>query len=73
MSKKILQTLDHVLEGPPALIFKTGIFKNFLKMRNTGLQAFPSLPPPPGQIPSRRCLSVTKAMLMAAAARGRLC
>ena len=38
MSKKILQTLDHVLEGPPPLIFKTGIFKNFLKMRNADLQ-----------------------------------
>ena len=38
MSKKILQILDHVLEGPPPLIFKTGIFKNFLKIRNPDLQ-----------------------------------
>ena len=38
MSKKILQTLDHILEGPPPLIFKRGIFKKFLKMRNAGLQ-----------------------------------
>ena len=38
LCKKILQSLDHVLERPSPLIFKTGIFKNFLKIRNADPQ-----------------------------------